>query len=290
MIGIPVASVAQEAPAPQQQPPSQTTAQRPPQPPPASAKSKEPDYPDPRTFTVGVWGWLVIPGNGPDIIGGKAATGYSTLNDLGGNHNTPGIDVSLPVTRTAELRFEGFLSKGDGTQFAPAATTLFSTAFNKGDFLSTQYQITALKLTYDDLLYPFRFPVSRFRLKSLWEVQYVASQATIDAPLKGNMTDSSGNLISNEGSGTRTIILPTFGGAAEYALTPHVLLRADASGFGLPHRADIWDAQAFVSYRRGRLEFRGGYKILHFKSSPQVDQYMIGTIQGGFVGVRYHWK
>ena len=290
---LPLTALAQapaQAPVPQEQPPSQNTTQRPPQIPPSGKKPTVPDYPDPRTFTVGIWGWAVIPGTGPDIIGGKAATGYETLNSLGKDHDTPGIDVSIPVTRTAELRFEGFLSKGDATQTSPAATTIFATAYDKGDFLNTQYQITALKLSYDDLLYPFKFPVSRFRVKSLWEVQFLSAQGTIDAPFKANTTDSSGDLISNSASGTRTIILPTFGGAAEYALTPHILLRADASGFGLPHRAEIWDAEAYVSYRRKKLEFRGGYKILHFKSSPQIDEYMEGTVQGGFVGVRYHFQ
>ena len=290
---LPLTAMAQapaQPPVPQEQPPSQNTTQRPPQIPPSGKKPAVPDYPDPRTFTVGVWGWAVIPGNGPDIIGGKAATGFETLDSLGKDHNTPGIDVSVPVTRTAEIRFEGFLSKGDATQTAPAATTIFATAYVKGDFLNTQYQITAMKLSYDDLLYPFKFPVSRFRVKSLWEAQFISAQGTVDAPFKANTTDSSGNLISNEGSGTRTIILPTFGAAAEYALTPHILLRADASGFGLPHRAEIWDAEAYVSYRRNKLEFRGGYKILHFKSSPQVEEYLEGTVQGGFVGVRYHFQ
>ncbi len=290
---FPLTALAQappQAPVPQEQPPSQNTTQRPPQVPPTGKKPTVPDYPDPRSFTLCVWGWVVIPGNGPDIIGGQAATGYETLNSLGKDHNTPGIDISVRVTRTAVISFEGFLSKGDGSQTAPADTTIFATTYSKGDFLNTQYQITALKLSYDDLLYPFKFPVARFRVKSLWEAQFVSSQGTIDAPFKANTTDSSGNLISNASSGTRTIILPTFGAAVEYALTPHVLLRADASGFGLPHRADIWDAEAYVSYRRKKLEFRGGYKILHFKSSPQIDEYMIGTVQGGFVGVRYHFQ
>jgi hypothetical protein len=289
---LPLAAMAQEgsAPVPQQQLPGQSTTQRPPEVPTTSKKPKVPDYPDKRTITIGLWGWAVIPGTGPDIIGGKAATGFETLDSLGKDHNTPGVEVSVPVTRTAEIHFEGFLSKGDATQNASVPTTIFATSYNTGDFLSTQYQITSMKLTYDDLLYPFKFPVSKLRFKSLWEVQYLAAEGTIDAPFKANTTDSSGNLISNSANGTRTIILPTFGGAVEYAIKPQVLLRADASGFGLPHRAELWDAEAFVAYRRNKLEFRGGFKILHFKSSPQIDEYMEGTVQGGFVGVRYHWQ
>jgi len=285
---LPLFAPGQEPAAPATQPPA------PPAPavtqPAASGKTPAvPDYADKRTLTFGVWGWATIPGTGPDIIGGQAATGFETLDSLGKYHLTPGVEASLPVTRTAEIHFEGFLSKGDGTQNAPANTALFSTGFNTGDFLSTQFQITSLRLSYEDLLYPFKFPVAKFRVRSLWEVQYLAMQGTVDAPLRANTADSSGNLISNSGSGTRTIILPTFGLAAEYAISPHVLLRAAASGFGLPHRAEIYDGEATVSYRMNRIEIRGGYKFVHFKSSPRIDEYVMGTVQGGFVGVRYHW-
>lgn len=276
-------------PAPPLTPPS-TPEQQHPQLPPSGKNPKVPDYPDPRTFTIGVWGWGTIPGKGPDIIGGKQATGYETLGELGPDHVTPGIDASIPVTRTAEIRFEGFISKGDASQYASTNTTIFGTSYNTGDYLNTQYQITSLKLTYDDLLYPFKFPVAKLRFKSLWEVQYLAANGTIDAPYKANAEDSSGNLISNSAYGTRTIILPTFGLAAEYAIRPHILLRADASAFGLPHRAELWDAQAYIAYRRNKLEFRGGFKILHFKSSPQIDEYMQGTVQGGFFEAMYHWQ
>jgi hypothetical protein len=264
-----------------------TQQQAPPQLPPK--KPTVPDYPERRTLTIGIFGWGTIPGAGPDVVGGKAATTYSTLDHLGKDHLTPGVEVFFPITRTGELHLEGFLSKGDGTQTAPANTTLFgSTSYSKGDFLSTQYQITSAKLYLDDLLYPFKFPVQKFRLKSLWEVQWLSAQATIDAPLKAT-TDSSGNAVSNTISGTRSVILPTFGIAAEYAPSAHVLLRAAASGFGIPHHSDLWDAEATVSYRRHSWELRGGYKITHFKTSPQKDEFLVGDIQGGFIGLRYHW-
>jgi hypothetical protein len=254
-------------------------------------KPTVPDYPDPRTFTIGIFGWLTLPLNKVDLTGGAAATTYSTLDQLGKQHTTtPGVTASVPLTRTGELHFEGFLAKGDGTQDSPANTAPFSTAYNKGDFLSTQYQITALKLSYEDLLYPFKFPVSKFRLRSLWEVQYISLNGTFDAPLKPITTDSSGDIISNTISGSKAVIFPTFGVAAEYAVSPHVLLRADASAFGIPHHAEIWDAEGLVSYRRKALEFRGGFKVLHFKTSPQADEYYTDTLAGGFVGVVYHWQ
>jgi hypothetical protein len=128
--------------------------------------------------------------------------------------------------------------------------------------------------------------VSRFRLKSLWEAQYLSVRAAIDAPLK-TITSTQ---LSWAISGSRSIILPTFGVAAEYALTPHVLLRAAGTGFGLPHRAALWDAEGSISYRRKAWELRGGFKITHFKTSPQKDEYMQGMVDGGFIGIRYHWQ
>jgi len=273
-LGLPLAGTAQD-PMPQQ----------PPTPPPGAQKQTGPDYPDPRTFTIGIWGWGVIPGNGPDLLGGKTATGYETLLGLGKDHITPGLELSIPITRTGEIHAEGFLTKGTGSQIAPADTTLFGVGYNKGDYLATQYQITSAKIYLDDLLFPYKFPVQKFRLKSLWEAQWLAVHSTIDAPLKPpNSTTSTFTT-----SGTKTIILPTFGVAAEYAIKPHVLLRADGSWFGLPHGTLLWDAEGVISYRHNWFEIRGGYKITHYKTSPDQDEYFRGQVHGGFIGVRYHW-
>jgi hypothetical protein len=260
-----------------------------PPPPPTSKKPTVPDYPDKRTITVGVFYYLTIPGSGPDLIGGKAATGYETLDGLGKQHSGPGVEVIVPITRTGEIHFEGFIAKGTGSQTAPTATTVYSTSYNKGDQLSTQFQTESAKLYLDDLLYPYKFPVSRFRLKSLWEVEYVGIKGTIDAPLKPT-TDSSGNAVTTTGTGSNNIVYPAFGIAAEYAISPHVLLRAAGAGFGLPHRSELWDAEGTVAYRRGKWEIRAGVKEFHFKTSPQKAEYVTDTLSGGFVNLRYHWE
>lgn len=285
---FPAVLVAQDPPVAAPQAGETTPRAQTPLPPPK--KSTVPDYPDPRTLTIGAFFWLTLPAPQPNLIGGEAATGYSTLDGLGKQHPTSeGLDISYPITRTGELHLEAFEAKGDGTQIAPAATTLFSTGYNKGDFLSTQYQIQGAKLYLDDLLHPFKFPVEKFRLKSLWEVQYVGIQTTIDAPLKTTST-STGTVVSNAVSGTRQVVLPTFGIAAEYALRPHVLLRAAATGFGIPHHADLWDAEGTVSWRRSKTwEVKAGYKIMYFKSSPKRDEYNTDTLSGVFVGLRYHF-
>lgn len=289
---VPVALVPLEL-AAQDQPPAPPAqpadSQKPQLPTLNNKKPTVPDYPDPRTITAGVFYFLAIPTIEPNLIGGKAATGYETLDNLGKQRPGEGVEVFFPITRTGEIHVEGFLAKGTGSQDAPSATTAYSTAFNKGDYLSTQFQIKSGKAYLEDLLFPYKFPVSKFRLKSLWEVEYIGIKGTIDAPLKPQ-TDSSGNAVSTTGTGSNNIIFPKFGIAAEYALTPHLLLRADGAGFGLPHRSAFWDAEGTIAYRMKKWEVRAGVKAMYFKTSPQRAEYVSDTLSGGFIGIRYHWQ
>jgi len=250
---------------------------------PAGQQPPEPDYPDPRTLSIELFYWLTAPGTGPDIRGGKQATGYSSLFAIGKDKPGPGVDISYPVTRTGVLHFDGFQTKGDGNRIATLDTTLFGTSFSKGDYLSSQYQIVSGRLYLDDLLYPHKFPVARLRFKSIWAIRYLRAKATIDAPLSTVTTGTTA-------SSNRQVILPEFGVAAEYAIAPHVLFRVDGSGFGIPHKSLIWDSAATLSYRRGQWSLEGGFKALGFKTSPNKDEYIRGILYGGFAGIRYNWK
>lgn len=254
----------------------------------AAPKPAVPDYTDPRTFTIGAFYWLTQ-GAQPSIIGGTQSFDYIPLHDIGKPKYTPGIEGSIPITRTGEIKVEYSRIKGDGNQLAPGALDIFTTSFNKGDYLATQYQTQHVKLYLDDLLFPHKFPVAKFRVKSLWEVQWVHISNIIDAPIvdAGGITSGSG--VTETATGTKNVILPTFGLAAEYALAPHLLFRLDGSGFGLHHKANMWDANATLSYRRGPIEVAGGWKALHFKSSPNNPEYESATFTGAYVGLRYHW-
>jgi hypothetical protein len=259
------------APAPQTQtaPPAATPAQT----------ANVPDYPDPRTLTLGAFYWRAGELD-PNIVTGRAATDYETLNGLGKVHPTaPGVEASYPITRTGSLHVEAFESKGTGNQTATKTTDVFTTTINTGDYLNTQYQIRDVKLYLDDLLFPHKFPVSRLRFKSIWAIEYLSIHSTANAPYvtAGEIAD-----------GTTNIILPVFGLAAEYAISKHVLFRLDGSGFGIYHRSDLWDAAATLSWRIGHVEVVAGGKALHFKSSPQKTEYQIGDLDGAFVGMRWH--
>jgi hypothetical protein len=123
----------------------------------------------------------------------------------------------------------------------------------------------------------------------LYEVQFTTVHSQIDAPLKEVTTDSSGNLVSNSASGTRQFFSPTLGGALEQALGRHFRWEAKASGFGLPHRADLWDAEASAIVRFRQWELLAGEKAFHFKTSPNNTEYLAGTLSGSYVAVRWYW-
>lgn len=264
----------------------QTPPSTQPAPPPAAPAPQKnvPDYPEPRTLTFGAFYWATGPGTSPSIYGGAAATEYSTLTDLGRAERTPGFEVFLPISRTGEIHVEGWKTGGDRNQIAPVNFYAFGQPFVQGDYLATYYKITNAKIYLDDLLFPHKFPVSRFRLKSLWEFEWTSTHSSIDAPL----VDATG--VQTTGTGQRQIFFPEFGIAAEYALTRHVLFRASIAGFGFPHHADEADGEATLSYRHGAWEVRGGAKGFHFKTSPQSSQYVVGTLAGAFINLRWHWS
>jgi hypothetical protein len=272
---------------PQSQPPAAPPIQNPAAQTPAPQPTG-PDYPDPRTFTLGIFYWATGPGQQTSYYGGSQATDYETLTNWGRAKRTPGLEASFPISRTGELRAEYFRTQGDGNQIASKQLDIFGSGYAPGTLLSTQYKIQSVKFYLDDLLYPHKFPVAKFRLKALYEVEYVQVKGVIDAPaLEAALMALSESASANS---SKQIILPVFGIAAEYALSPHLLFRADASGFGLPHKSVLWDAEATIAYRRGAWELRGGGKAFHAKTSPNSTEYSSTTLAGAFVGLRYHWS
>ena len=260
----------------------------------AAPAKTQPDYPDPRTLiTFGAFYWITANGSGPNLVGGSQSVPYpgepnfDNLSGIGKPKQSEDIQLDIAITRTGILRVEYFRTQGDGNQTLTKDSDLFLNQFYKGNYLATTYKMQSGKIYLDDLLWPYKFPVSRFRLKSLWEFQYFTVVSSVDAPL-APQTTASGNAISTTGQGTRVIYLPTLGLAAEYALTPHILLRADASGFGLPHKSALWDGSATIAWRHNLFEVVGGYKVFHFKSSPNNTEYVTGMVDGPFVGLRFH--
>ena len=276
------------------QQPSTGTAQTQPAPAPSSQKpapTAQPETPlntSDAQISLQLFYWQ--PFTQPDLHGGKANVGpyEGDLKFPGSPKRAPGAVLSFPAGKNNTLRFSYFRLQGDGNTTSPGYRTLFNTDFNPGDYLVTRYEIQNVKLSYDFLSYPFPPNPSRFRLKTLWEVQYTTIRSSIDAPLKPIQTDASGNVISNTATGTRSLIYPSFGVAIEKAFSGHFRVEAKASGFAIPHRSVTYDTEASAVFRTGHYEIAVGARDFHFKTSPQNAQYFVANFPGVFVAFRYY--
>jgi len=224
-----------------------------------------------------------------DLRGGKAKTTL-TPGDFdfpGKGKFTPGAIISIPLLKENTIRISYFRATLRGDTTAPTDLNLFGTGFTKGDFISSRYTLQDVKISLDYLSYPFPLRGSKFRLKTLWEVQYVTMDGRVAAPL---LVDSTGAADPTVVTGKKSIILPTFGLALERSFGRHFRVETRASGFTLPGRSTLWDADAAAAIRAGRFEVLFGGKAFHFRTSPKLDNYYLGTLAGGYVGLRYYWQ
>jgi hypothetical protein len=237
---------------------------------------------------IGLTGWLPV--GKAYIDKGKQAsfTGSSFFQLPGTSKGQPGGELGIAAGLHNSIRISYMFSKAAGTTIAPNDLVIFSQAYSKGDQLSTSYKMSNYKVSYEYLTWPYPVEGRHFRLKTLWQVQYITFRSNYDAPVKSNTPDSAGNLTPYSTTGSKSYFTPTLGlGIHEYA-TRHFRFEANASGFGLPHRFNLWDADASVAYRVGKIEVRGGVRALHFHSSAKSDYYVRGTLSGAFVGVRWY--
>ncbi len=225
----------------------------------------------------------------PSLRGHPTTTGVSpNLNYPGNKEQVPGATVSIPAGRYNNVRFSYFRTRGGGETAASQDLNLFGTSYSNGDLLVANYKFQHVKVSYDYLSYPAPPRGAHFRLKTLWEVQYVNFKTNIDVR---NKLDSSGNPTFNPVSGSRWFIYPTLGAGVEHHISENFRWEAKASGFAIPHHADIWDAEAWIAYRVGKIEPRVGVVGFHFKTSPKKDQYIGGTtFTGVYVTLRWYPK
>jgi hypothetical protein len=254
-------------------------------PPPAS---QEPDYPDRRSFLIGIRGLTLLQNDGPDLRGGKLAATIGVNESLAGI-GTPAryafeAEVGIPITRTGVLYADFDRFRGDRVQVLPADAFLNSIQFKAGDLMRSTFKFTTGRVYLDDLLFPHKFPVSRLRFKSIWGIRYISVQQTVVSP---SQDEASGILDGSYGVGDGHIFYPEFGLAMEYAVSRHSLLRVEGAGFAFPHHSTISEGSATYSYRHNHVEVLMGVKAMHFKTSPQKEQYMLGTFVAPFVGLRW---
>lgn len=226
----------------------------------------------------------------PKLRGGATALASSDFDYTGNAKNSIGGELGIPAGRANTLRFSYFRIQGNSNSTLAGAQTLFSESYLAGDYLAGSYRLQSAKISWDYLSYTWYRPTTKIRFKTLYEVQYVTISTTISAPFKAVTEDSSGNVDYFVANGSTNLFLPTFGGEFEGEFGKHVRWQAKASGFGLPHRANIGDIEASLAFRViDSVEIIAGEKVFHFKTSPKGDQYWGETLQGAFVGVRYYW-
>jgi hypothetical protein len=225
----------------------------------------------------------------PDLRGGA-----TDVNTEPGNFNYTtsqdkaiGYRLSVPIGTNAVVRSSYFQTQSTGFTFLPVNSILFGQAVVAGDFAATRYKIEAFKVSYEYLTYFWKRRSSEVRLKTLYEIQRISISNEVDDFVLNN---DGVTYTINTATGSRSVFLPTFGLGMEYTMSPHVRVEARGSGFGLPHKGDIGDAEATVAYRRGHIEVIGGYRFLHFKTSPKSDQYNLGSLYGPYAGLRLYWK
>ncbi len=261
-----------EAPAQQQQNPSATTA-------PPEISPDDPDFGEP----LGGFYWLtrgktnLLPGS----INWRRFRRTRCWHLPDARPRSPGAFVSIPAGKFNHLEISYFQADGNGTGYAAVPLSLFGSDFAQGDFISTSYRIRNAQLTWNYLTWPAPPEDSKWRFRTLYSFNYTGVSATVDAPFEASATFVPAN-------GSRNIFYPAFGVSLEYIPNKIFYFEARTWGFWIPHRADIADAEATaVVVIKKHFEIFGGYKFFHFKTSPNSDQFFVGTMTGPAAGVRW---
>lgn len=196
---------------------------------------------------------------------------------------SPAGMISMPAGKFNHLEISYFQADGSGLYTTPVALNLFGTAFGPGTLMSNTYRVRDIQLTWNYLTWPSPPEDSKFRIRTLYGVNYTRISATLDAPLDTNVNFTPGN-------GSRQLIYPTLGLAAEYIPSKHFFFEARAWGFGIPQHADIGDVEGRLAARLGHFEIFAGYKMFHFKTTKNTDEYFVGTIKGPMGGISYVFR
>lgn len=270
----------QQPPAPAPDAPPPAPAQPPQQPAPLPPPVDETRNDIDRGGFIKLFYWQTV--GKPDLLPGKKAANRDaqTLHDFAhDDKSTPGGVIAFPAGKFNRLEISYFQARGAGNTIAANDLSFFGTNFSQGDFIATTFRVRSAKVSWNYLTWPDPPEESKFRIKTLWEFQYTSIESVLDEPFNFDPTFS-------PAINTKSIFYPTFGLGAEYTPSKHFYFDLRVSGFGLPHRSVIGDAEGSLVIRIKRLEILPGYKWYHFKTSPQSDQYVAGTLKGPYGAIR----
>jgi hypothetical protein len=282
-----------------QTPPQQQQQQPPPTPeqvgtkpnlrlPPPPPKVVDVRMPGEAGISIGLIGWR--PTGDQFLDKGRAASfsGESRLKLANSQHGAFGLEIGVAAGLHNTIKASYFYSKTSGSTVAPTDLVIFGQTFTSGEPLTTNSKLSNVKISYEYLTWPYPVERRHFRLKTLWQMQYITMRSFFDDPIKSATPDTNGNITSIAVLGSKSFFTPAFGiGLHEYA-SRNLHFEANTSGFSWPHRFQLVDTEATMPYRVGKIDVRGGFKFFHFRTSPKQDYFYRGTLSGVFVGVRWH--
>lgn len=260
-----------------------------------------PKYPDVRL--PGEYGWFLgidawLPQQQPIFNKGRSSgvTTNSYIIMQGQPKFADGAELGIAMGLHNMLHLSYFNTRAAGDYTAPVDTTVLNgQEYLAGTLVSTDYSVQNIKLSFDYLTWPYPVESRRFRLKTLWQVQYTSVKAGFDAPqlplfdANGNpLVDASGNPISYATTGTKWFILPTFGLSATEYITRNIRFEASADGFAIPQHSTLYEGESTLNFRVNHFEVRGGAKLFHYKTSTNADFYLRGTLASVFFGIRWY--
>jgi len=136
-----------------------------------------PKYPDVRMpgeagWSLGVSVW--VPKEHPTFNRGRAAIfpQPSLITMQGTPKYSDGADLGIAVGLHNTLRVSWFNAKAAGNYRTPQDITLWNQTYLAGTDVSTNYTVQNFKLSFDYLTWPYPVESRRFRLLTLWQLQY----------------------------------------------------------------------------------------------------------------------
>jgi hypothetical protein len=295
LLSAPFSLAAQQQPAPAASPaPAATTQAAPQQPTPAASPAPAATPPAPQqsasnperdSVSLGVFGWM-----GPSKMHLRKGSEFTSTRagdlDFHDSKNKPGEGAVLTIpVKEHYLRFSFMQLKNTGNTNTGKDINLFAGDYDKGTYLATRYRFQNGKISFDFLSWPFPFEGRKFRIRTLWEVQYTSVKGSVDAPLKPTDIEGGNTVESN-----KFLIWPSLGMGAEYRASKYFRVEAQGSGFAIPGRPNLWDVHAGAVARLGKVELTFGGKAFHFRLSKKTENLFIGTLAGAYVGVAYRFE
>lgn len=267
-----------------------------------SAPPDLPKYPDVKMpGETGIWIGLGLgrPNGSPIFDKGRASgITYNSLVTMQGEPKYgENAEFGVALGSHDALVLSGFTTRASGNFPAATALELWGKGYDQGVLISTDYRLKDVKLSFEYLMWPNPVGTHHFRLKTLWQVQYVNARTGFDAPLLpitstsgGALLNSSGQVITYQASGNRWFMSPTLGLSGTEYLAKFIRLEVNGSGFALPRHWTIWDTEGSLNFRFGHFEVGGGVRAFHAKTSTNGSYYVRGTWLTPQVSLRWYSK